>query len=105
GSLVAVANESNKVLLWEIATGKPRKPIEASGRVAFLAFAPDGRTLAAATRQRIDLWDVASGRWARQVDGPACPLLALAFAPDGRALAMAWADESVWLSETLTGKL
>src|SRR5205823_3543501 len=49
------------VRLWEVASGRRLAVLPApEGRVTRLAFAPDGKTLAAATeRATVTLWDVA----------------------------------------------
>jgi WD40 repeat protein len=53
-----------------------------------LSFAPDGRTLASASRDRtIKLWDPATGRELRTLRGHDEWVMCLAFAPDGRTLA------------------
>ncbi|WP_439626364.1 WD40 repeat domain-containing protein [Gemmata sp.] len=58
-----------------------------SGRVTVLAFSPDGRTLAAGTYLRLDLWDVAAGTVdsAEMVYWAALPG-SLRFDPKGRHL-------------------
>ena len=63
----------------------PQKP--AAGRIAAVAFSPDGKTLAAAsTSGVIQLWDTtngaAVGNWADLQT-----LICLAFSPDGKTLA------------------
>jgi len=65
----------------------PQKP--AAGRIAAVAFSPDGKTLAAAsTSGVIQLWDTtngaAVGNWADLQT-----LICLAFSPDGKTLATA----------------
>lgn len=59
------------------------------GAVDLLAFAPDGGTLAAASRQdgSLSIWDTRSWRRRWGVGGE--PRAALAFSPDGRTLAVA----------------
>ena len=63
------------------------------GEVSALAFAPDGRTLASASRT-VRLWDLASGAETRRLAGHNGPVNALAFAPDGGTLASAGDDKT-----------
>jgi RNA polymerase sigma factor (sigma-70 family) len=73
----------------------PERAIARLGTLRFrgvrgcLAFAPDGKLLAAATGpagERVTLWDAATGREVRQIDGSAT-LTELTFSPDGKRLA------------------
>src|SRR5437879_4436799 len=58
-----------------------------------LAFSPDGRTLAAADRRTVRLWEVATrgqrAAYTDPSDPPAHRTHGLAFSPDGRTLAVA----------------
>lgn len=57
---------------------------------AAVVFAPDGKTLAACTRQgEIQLWDVASMKEQRTLMQPSM-VLGLAFLPDSRTLVIPW---------------
>ena len=48
-----------KVLVWDVATGKPQRTVDAPARVSSVAFAPDGRTLAVAAGQKsVAFWAV-----------------------------------------------
>jgi WD40 repeat protein len=59
-------------------------------KVHFLAFSPNGTTLASAsTDGLIKLWDVHTGRRRASLRGQGAPLHALAFSPDGSTLASA----------------
>jgi WD40 repeat protein/ribosomal protein L40E len=102
GRFLVEAKGSGKITLWDVASGKEfgwvtdppqRNGISSGLRGAVLS--PDGRLLAASTyssdqepRERITLWDMASGRTARTV---ACndSCYAMAFSPDGQWLAVA----------------
>jgi len=82
-------------------------------RVSFLAFSPDGKTLASggscddkgkAVPGEIKLWNVASGRNLLTLQGHRKPFLSLAFSPDGKTLALGSADSTVKLWDVTTGK-
>jgi hypothetical protein len=69
-----------------------------------VAFAPDGRSIAAAYRDNsVRLWETATGQERTRFDGHRSATLALAFSPDGALLASGSADRTavVW---DLTGK-
>jgi RNA polymerase sigma factor (sigma-70 family) len=105
-------------LALEVATAEKgatarRLPLARGAGVAYLAFAPDGRTLLTVTyNASLILWDVKSGqlrRWLRRLE----PLVtsyqafqsAAAFSPDGKMLAVPGKDrETVGLLELATGK-
>lgn len=74
--------------LWDTATGRRLAVLEAGSPVESLAFAPGGRTLAAACMDgRVRLWDTSSGRLVRTLEVSGTPITAVAFSPDGRDLA------------------
>jgi WD40 repeat protein len=104
GRAAVAQSRGNRVLLWDLMTGRQLDSLQTQGPVSFLTFAPSGRVLAAAGPQQIDLYDARSRRWVQQVRGPGGQLLAMAFSPDSRLIASAWSDGNVWLSETLTGR-
>jgi RNA polymerase sigma factor (sigma-70 family) len=75
---------------WEVPTGK--KVLEFEGAndltVDFLAFSPDGKTLAASCRHShmIHLWDTATGKQCGQSQGHQRAVHTVAFLPDGKGL-------------------
>jgi WD40 repeat protein len=88
------------IIVWDVATGKKRYPIE---EPQCFAFAPDGKTLiTAADRdlQTVSLWDVSTGKRLRRLAGPSVtpkpaepdaiefPLQHFfAYSPDGKTVA------------------
>lgn len=87
------------------------KPAGAAHRslVEAMAFSPDGKTLATGSFQELALWDVATGKVQRRIDGFADRVVALAFAADGKRLAAAGGapteDGEVKVFDPATGKL
>lgn len=48
-----------KVLFWDVASGKPRRTVDAGQRVSDIAITPDGKTCAVSTGlTTIDLWSI-----------------------------------------------
>jgi WD40 repeat protein len=69
-----------------------------------LAFAPDGKTLAAGTfDKRVHVWDAATGKDLRQLGEPRVVIHAVAFSPDGKTLATGTFDDHLTLWDTETG--
>jgi WD40 repeat protein len=105
--------EGNAILLWNTATGKEVRRFTGLGdKLKSVAFAPDGRTLAAAASDgRIALWDVATGTDRLYIgahpNGPSAefsPAPGVVFAPDGKTLASAGTDGTIRLWDTRTAK-
>jgi WD40 repeat protein len=99
--LAAVTGEPKQrgqVILWDVATRRPRwVHLEANG-VPAAAFAPDGRALAIAVYDKTaKLLDVQTGAVQRTLTGHAKEIRGVAFAPDGKTLATASWDRTVRL--------
>jgi WD40 repeat protein len=88
GKQIATGHHHAPVYLWEAATGKLVREIEAGHQVTWcLAFSPDGTWLAAGGLDRtVSLWEVATGRRMHQLRGHEFWVLRLAFGPDGKTL-------------------
>jgi WD40 repeat protein/serine/threonine protein kinase len=84
-----VSAGSNLVRIWNLA-GAPEKQtlVGHSGGISGLAFSPDGKLLASASKDfTVRLWDVATARVVRGLRGFNGPPQSVAFDPDGRFLA------------------
>jgi RNA polymerase sigma factor (sigma-70 family) len=68
------------------------------------ALAPDGRTLASAAGKVIRLWDPATGKELRRLEGHEGPVGCLAWSADGKTLASGADDNTVRLWDVAGGK-
>jgi WD40 repeat protein len=91
--ILASGGDDGFVRLWDRRTGKEIHRLKGQETyVEALAFTPDGKVLASATRandQPVFLWDVASGKEIRQLPGLANGTSGLAFSPDGKQVVTA----------------
>ena len=110
GKTLATGDNAGFACVWDTATGNglgcfgddPHENREAPS-VTSLAFLPDHRLLAVATVEDtgspflFQIWDTATGKVCRRIEGHAGHVCALAVAPDGKTLASASADGTTLL--------
>ncbi|MGH7173034.1 MAG: WD40 repeat domain-containing protein [Gemmataceae bacterium] len=102
--------EHPAIRVWDTATGKQLrvfKDTDVRGRVCSLALAPDGRTLAVSSQDKLRLWDVTTGKVLRTLSGSHrhnWPVSRLCFSPDGKLLA-GGLDNTVGLWDVESGRL
>jgi WD40 repeat protein len=99
GRVVASLDDMGEgIVLREVATGQGMPVAGVSAKLTCLAFTPDGRTLAAGTRDGyIILWDFASQTTVAKMSGHYGPILALDFSPDGRRLVSGGDDTTMFV--------
>jgi WD40 repeat protein/tRNA A-37 threonylcarbamoyl transferase component Bud32 len=106
GRRIAVGLKEQGVALWDARLLEPvgAPLLETHGEVKTLGFAPDGRTLAAATEGTLTLWDVGSGSrlHAPISAGSRDSWIGVGFSPDGSTLATA-SDLGVMFWDVTTG--
>jgi WD40 repeat protein len=100
----AAAGVANGIRVWDVETGRSKDLAAVDGSLGFagIAFAPDGKTLAAYRGVTIVVLDVASGQTTATLT-PQDFVTAVAFAPDGKTLASAGTDGKVRLWDVATG--
>lgn len=95
----ASQDETLRLWLWDVTTGSTLWELGGNQDVEFVAFSPDGKTLALASRGGITLWDTAtrSQQQILNLDRETNYFLRLAFSPDGKSLASAsWGAIQLW---------
>jgi WD40 repeat protein len=109
GRSLLASDETGQILVWDVAAGRQKallKPEPSSPQIlAALAESPDGRLVAAASReggsQCVLLWEMPSGTFRRCLPGHRDQVSAVAFAADGRLFSADLGGEMiVWDSET-----
>jgi WD40 repeat protein len=110
---VANTGKGRTVRLWHTATGQEflRLPGASSRDIRRVAFAPDGKTIAACTAEELVVWDSATGKQLRRFELPQTVINCFAWSPDGQVLAVGCeraADSpsrSVRLLDAVSGRL
>lgn len=114
GSTVAGWNGETAIRLWNAETGAQLHNLhwESSDTVprvysparSTLAFSPDGATLASGCADAtIRLWEVATGKHRRTLEGHTAYITSVAFSSDGNKIASGSGDHSVRIWDTATG--
>jgi WD40 repeat protein len=102
-TLAAYPAEGGELALWTLASGVHRVVTTGEADLEQLGFAPDGRTLFAASSDgRLFSVDISTGA-VHALDGHAGPIEDLAISADGHTLASASADHTVRLWDVATG--
>jgi RNA polymerase sigma factor (sigma-70 family) len=90
GKTAIIGDGGGGIVFWDVATAREvRRLPRAQGVISALAIAPDGKRLAAAHGQIVDLWDIASGKMLQQKVTNKGIIHQLLFTPDGKTLAIA----------------
>jgi WD40 repeat protein len=81
------------------------RKIEVKGGAAVVAFAPDGKTIASAGRDRVvHLWEVETGKPAGELKGHKLMLIGLAYSPDGKLIAAGDTQAAIRIWDVASGK-
>jgi len=102
--------ELPQIRFWRVGDGQMLRELAPQGveRQGGFVLSQDGATLVTSYRDRLLVWDLASGRVIRSIvvdRNPARPQYGeIAFSPDGRTLAVLRGDHKVHLLDFATGK-
>ncbi len=115
GRLLASGSRDGSAIIWSTETWNRTQTLQnpdkdslhwfssERGTVEGVAFSPDGKTLALASREgNIHLWDVPTGELRESLKGHSGAVSAVAFSPDGRTLASGGWDQTVRLWNVAT---
>jgi RNA polymerase sigma factor (sigma-70 family) len=119
-NVLATGGHDGTLILWDTATRKQlhkvqiteephpdrkRNSIDDGGGIRFLAYAPDGKTIASANHDAtVRFHDGATGKELRVLRGHAGGVCGLAYSPDGKLLASCSSDQNVRLWDAATGE-
>jgi RNA polymerase sigma factor (sigma-70 family) len=114
GKMLAAGGYGGSILLYDAATGRKLRQLKSlTNQFPTVAFAPDGKTLAAASSRTIQIWNFATGEELRRFDIKVSKdaggydfrtLVPLVFSHDGKSLAYVAPDHSIHIGEVKTGK-
>jgi WD40 repeat protein len=103
GKLLAVA-EGTTIRFFDAATQKEIRRLTGQGRITALAFAPDGKILAAGNEDKtVRLYEVETGKELRALRASA-PVTGVRFSRDGKTVTAQGADQKAVTWEVATGK-
>ena len=95
--------------LWDVETGRVLRKLDVIGEYGVTSFAisPDGRMIATGSDHKgtVRIWDTATERELKVLEGPGSRVFRTAFSPDARFLATASADGIARLWDVETGRL
>ena len=87
GDMLVSSSRDAPIELWDISTGEHLKSITPQQTTHFIAFSPDGGTLASSHQGEINLWDIETGERTKTFTGHTDYVFyPIVFSPDGKGL-------------------
>ena len=106
--LLISTSSDNTARVWSLDTGKTvyvyDKLPELAGVVWSVAFSPDGETFASGSATKVQLWNINTREWIRDVPDRATRVRALCFSPDGKLLAGTNDRQEIMVWKVATGE-
>ncbi|MDF1665400.1 MAG: serine/threonine-protein kinase, partial [Planctomycetota bacterium] len=90
-------SKSNTVTIWDWKTGREKAKLGAYRSIHGLQYSPDGRFLAVAVKEKIDIWSVERREKFLTLSGHGADVTALAFSPDGQWLLSGALNKTLFL--------
>ncbi len=106
GTSIAAGFGKEKLVVFDVETGKEILIGLMTGACTSIAFSPDGKLLASGSWDTtVRIWDVATGQQAMDpLTGHTKYVTSLGFSPDGKLLASGSHDKTVRMWDVFTGK-
>ncbi|MCU1267893.1 MAG: hypothetical protein JWM21_4211 [Acidobacteria bacterium] len=105
GKTLVSGGQDDRVVLWDVATGKELRAFSHNQIVESVCFSPDGKTVASGSADNtIKLWNFSDGTLRRSLSANV-RVLSVTFSPDGATLASSGADHLIQLWDVDNGTL
>lgn len=100
---LASVSRDGQVLLWDVVNGLAYNKFQLDSRANFsVAWSPDGRNIACATRNTVLIIDAHTGQTIKKLLNHSQGVYCVAWSPDGKTLASGSADSRIVVWSTLT---
>lgn len=98
GRTISSSDRRSSVKIWNLDTGDLRATLDCQCKdIKSVAYAPDGKILAVACDNAVQLWDTSTNERLHVCNGHTGSVYAIAFSPDGETIGSASADHDVRL--------
>jgi WD40 repeat protein len=106
GRWIASGGWDNTARLWDATTGEPCATLRHPNIVLSLAFGPDGTWLITGGHgnERLRVWDLATARVRKEIEGPGWGFRILTASPDGKRVAAMADDYRLWVIDIASGE-
>lgn len=102
---IAISTSVDELVVWDLATGEPIRPLRDGDRAHAVALSADGRiAVAGSGDERVRVWDVTAGQCLRRLHGHRDFVVAIAMTPDARRAVSGSQDGSIVLWDVRSGR-